>query len=224
MAFRRVLLLRLNPAVTQGIPTLIQLSAVILAAGESSRMGRDKAWVELDGRALLPRAVATVRAAGIGEIFVSGREDGDYSGLDCPVLHDARPGCGPLAGIVEGLRAAGNPLLLVLAVDLPGMTSAFLRKLAARCDARTGAVPELSDRLEPLAAIYPRRCQVIAADLLRKGRRAARAFAEACRRERAIRAFSVPASDAACFVNCNTPADLAAARARLRRRPNVKDG
>lgn len=201
----------------QRIPTGIRISAVILAAGESSRMGRDKARVELDGRTLLSRAVATVRAAGIREVFISGREGGNYTGLDCPVLYDAAPGCGPLAGIVEGLRAAGNPLVLVLAVDLPGMTGAFLRKLAARCNARTGAVPELNGRLEPLAAIYPRRCQGLAEELLQEGRRAARAFAEACRRERAVGAFPVAPSDAACFENCNTPADLATALVRARR-------
>jgi molybdenum cofactor guanylyltransferase len=173
-------------------------------------MGRDKAWLELEGQPLVVRALAVLREAGIKEVFVSGRAGQDYSSLGCPVLLDLEPGGGPLGGIERALRATSSPLVLVLAVDLPRMSAAFLGKLMARCDPLTGAVPSLRGELEPLAAIYPRRCHSIALRSLALGHRAARGFAEACLNERVVRRFRVATADADCFVNWNRLADLPA--------------
>ncbi|MCX6924913.1 MAG: molybdenum cofactor guanylyltransferase [Verrucomicrobia bacterium] len=173
-------------------------------------MGQDKAWLKIGGQTLIASALATVRELDIEEVFVSGRAGTDYSSLRCPVLLDREPGCGPVAGIERALEAGSAPLMLVLAVDLPSMTALFLRKLAEHCDSLKGVVPELGGKLEPLAAIYPKRCYIIARDCLLKRRRAARGFADACVRDRAVRTFAVSGIDAACFDNWNGPADVAA--------------
>jgi molybdopterin-guanine dinucleotide biosynthesis protein A len=172
-------------------------------------MGRDKAWVEDGGVPLIARAISTVRAAGAEEIFISGRAGVDYSKFQLPVLQDLEPGFGPLGGIERGLRQSASPLLLVLAVDLPRMTGECLRSLVGRCSTVTGAVPKLQGGLEPLAAIYPRRCHEIASGFLARARRSARDFAEACHRERAVHFVPVPAANAICFSNWNSPGDLA---------------
>lgn len=189
----------------------MNLSAVILAGGESRRMGRDKAWVELGGKPLVALAVEKVRQLGVGEVFISGRAGADYATLKCPVLLDLEPGFGPLGGIERALHVASSPLLLVLAVDLPHITDALLRKLTAGCDRLTGVVPKLNGEFEPLAAIYPKRCHAIAFDFIAKSRYAARDFAAACLRERAVRQFPVARGDAGCFANWNSPSDLFAA-------------
>ncbi len=189
----------------------MKLSAVILAGGESRRMGRDKAWVETGGQPLVVRALSTIRDAGIEEVFISGRAGSDYSGLGCAVIFDREPGSGPVAGIERALEAATAPLTLVLAVDMPRMTAGFLRKLSQHCGHLTGVIPKLAGHLEPLAAIYPQRCGCIARNCQLKGQRAARGFAEACLRERAIETFVVPPADAICFDNWNRPSDLFAA-------------
>jgi molybdenum cofactor guanylyltransferase len=188
----------------------MNLSAVILAGGESSRMGCDKAWIECEGQPLIARALSAVRASGIEEVYISGRAGADYSTLRCPVLLDRESGSGPIAGIERALDTTTAPLMLVLAVDLPLMTGAFLRKLAGGCDVLTGIVPKWKSQLEPLAAIYPKRCHFIARDCLLKCRLAARDFAAACLRERAVRTLPVVSSDAACLSNWNQPADCAA--------------
>ena len=72
------------------------------------------------------------RAAGAAEVFISGRADTDYSAFGCRVLKDQFPDAGPLAGIEAALAVATNPLLLVLAVDLPEMRPDFLCRLATR--------------------------------------------------------------------------------------------
>jgi len=185
----------------------MNLSAVILAGGQSSRMGRDKAWLELDRQPLIIRAANTIRALDINEVFILGRAGVDYSSVGCPVLLDAEPGLGPLAGIERALEVLDAAMLLVLAVDLPGMTTPFLRKLTTRCTPLTGAVPLLGGHLEPLAAVYPKRCHAIAVDCIIRCRRAAKDFALACLKEKAVRPFVVAPSDAGCFANWNEPAD-----------------
>jgi len=196
----------------------LALSAVILAGGASSRMGRDKAWVESAGKPLIQLAVEKVRELGIQEIFISGRADGDYRALHLPVLFDLEPGFGPLGGIERGLRHCSQPLLLVLAVDLPHMSVAFLRKLVTQCDRLTGAVPRLRGELDPLAAVYPKRCHAFAFSAITKAQLAAHDFVTACVREHAVRLFSVSPADTPCFVNCNTPADVAACTSAMPKR------
>jgi len=171
-------------------------------------MGCDKAWVEWRGSPLIVRAVAKARQLGISEIFISGRPDGDYTTLGCPVLIDLQPGLGPLAGIERALSACTSPLLLVLAVDLPLLTITALEQLVAHCHGLTGVVPRCQGRLEPLAAIYPKRCRSFAIDGILQGRHAVRDFAQACLRERAVQSLRVSASRIACFANWNHPSDL----------------
>jgi len=188
----------------------VETSAVILAGGESKRMGRDKAWLELDGKPLIQLAVEKVRALGVQEIFISGRVGEDYSVLGCPVLFDLEPGFGPIGGIERGLHACTSPLLLVLAVDLPQMSVACLRNLVSRCDRLNGVVPRLNGQLEPLAAVYPKRCHAFAFAAVARAQYPARDFAAACLDERAVRTFPVARRNAHCFLNWNQPSDRVA--------------
>ena len=190
----------------------MNISAVILAGGQSSRMGRDKARLAFEEESLLARQLRKVRTLNPAEVFISGRSGEDYSAFNCPVLFDLEPGFGPLGGIERALHAAGSPLLLVLAVDLPHMTNGFLQKMFAGCDRLTGAVPKLNGRLEPLAAIYPKRCHAVAGDFIARSRHAVCEFAEACLEERALRTFRVAHADVGCFANWNSPADFPADR------------
>ena len=186
----------------------MNFSAVILAGGQSRRMGRDKAWLPLDGQPLLARQIALVRELAPADIFISGRADTDYSVLGCPVLTDEFADAGPLAGIAAGLAAASAPLVLVLAVDMPDMTSAALRRLLERCAAGVGVVPRVNRRVEPLAAFYPKAATLLAVDLLKRQLRAVRTFAEQCSHAGLVTLHDVEATDWKCFANWNSPADL----------------
>jgi molybdopterin-guanine dinucleotide biosynthesis protein A len=186
----------------------MNLTAVILAGGESRRMGRDKAWVPFEGKPLLQLAVERLQALGVAEILISGRAGQDYSALKRPVLFDLEPGYGPMGGIERALHETASPLVLVLAVDLPHMSVDFLQKLAGSCDRLTGAVPRLNGSIEPLAAIYPKRCHAFAFAAIAKSQYAVRDFAAACLRERAVRIFPVHGTDKACFANWNCPSDV----------------
>ncbi|MGH7967412.1 MAG: molybdenum cofactor guanylyltransferase [Limisphaerales bacterium] len=184
------------------------LSALILAGGESRRMGRDKAWLEANGQPLIRGAIATARELGSQEVFISGRAGKDYSSLGCPVLLDRHTGSGPLAGIERGLEACGSPLLLVLAVDLPGMNVAFLRKLLDLCGSSTGVVPMLSGHFEPLAAIYPKASHAVVMECLNQSRYAASAFARECIHHNLVTTYQVGPEEAGFFANWNSVADV----------------
>src|SRR6187402_1343913 len=102
-----------------------RFSAVLLAAGQSSRMGRDKALLEMEGRLLWERQRDLLVELGAAEIFLSARADQEWAkkprGFKT-VLHDANPGCGPLAGITAALERSSTAHLVVLAIDLPRVT------------------------------------------------------------------------------------------------------
>jgi molybdenum cofactor guanylyltransferase len=186
----------------------LQFSAVVLAGGKSSRMGCDKAWLEVGGQQLLARQIERVREAGAEEVFISGRADTDYAGFGVRVLHDEFAEVGPLAGIERALRAAQTRLLLVLAVDLAGMSVELLRRLAATCSPNVGVVPRVNGNLEPLAAFYPKSALALAGAQLAGSNYAVKDLAARCGKYGRIRFIELAASDAPNFANWNSPADM----------------
>jgi molybdopterin-guanine dinucleotide biosynthesis protein A len=184
-------------------------SAVILAGGKSRRMGQDKAWLEVEGQPLIRRQIELARSVGAAEVFISGRADCDYSALDCPVLRDAFPNAGPLAGIERALHVATSPLLLVLAVDLPRLTTPVLRDLLSHCTPHAGAIPRIKEQIEPLVAFYPRAAHKIAVARLSEAKNAVRDFAQDCVNEQLAVFTDLPAETHGGFRNWNSPTELA---------------
>lgn len=135
-------------------------TGAILAGGRSSRMGRDKAFLPFpapDGPPLIVRQAALLRSLGPADLLISGRPDTDYSLVaDARIVLDTVPDSGPLSGLAAVLSAATQPWVLVIAVDLPQMTSIYLEKLLAESRGKTGVVPHSPQGYEPLAALYPK--------------------------------------------------------------------
>ena len=183
-------------------------SAVILAGGKSSRMGRDKAWLEVNGEPLLARQIRLARAAGAAEIVISGRAGTDYSGFGCRVLQDRFPEAGPLAGIERALAESLSPLVLALAVDMPNLTPGFLQMLAAGCGSETGAIPRTGGGVEPLAAFYPKASWTLADKSLRANSNAVQRFAELCVNSGLATFLEFVPPQADLFKNWNSPVDL----------------
>ncbi len=180
-------------------------------------MGRDKAGLEFGGQTLLARQIELARFIGASEVFIAGRTDADYSEFDCRVLPDRFQNAGPLAGIESALAATPAPLLLVLAVDMPEMSAAFLKILSSACTADSGAIPQLGGRIEPLAAFYPKAAFVLAEEMLELSRtsRENRApgptdFARECVGKNLAKLVAVAATEARCFTNLNSPEDCRA--------------
>lgn len=133
----------------------MKIAAVLLAGGESRRFGQDKALLPWKGRPLWQHQVETLREIQPAEILVSARADPAWRPSDLVLVKDPEPARGPLGGLLSALSAMNGSHLLVLAVDMPFMTGAYLLSLVEKCAASRGACPFLVGRAEPLAAIYP---------------------------------------------------------------------
>lgn len=181
----------------------------VLAGGRSTRMGRDKALVTLEGETLLARQVALARVLRPERIWISGRGQAEADGLGASGLPDEAPGQGPLGGVATVLGATRAPHVLVFAVDMPALTADFLRRcLLERRSDGVGVAPRLRGRWEPAAAVYPRDLAGAARTALAQGRRSLQEFIEAALAARRLVAVEVGADDERVFTNWNTPADL----------------
>lgn len=147
----------------------LDVTAFILAGGKSTRMGADKAFVPLDGRTLLARALEVARS-----ITANVRIVGDPAKFSpfAPTLEDIFPNCGPLAGIQAALRSSQTDLNLVLAVDLPFVSLPLLQYLTqrARNNPATVTVAQTAGGYQPLCAIYRRNFAEAAEKALQGGR------------------------------------------------------
>lgn len=135
-------------------------AVALMAGGKSVRMGRDKARLEpRAGRELWRDRLALLRETGAEEILISCRPDQEYlTESGARLVFDQWPETGPLGGIVSCLEVMAATRLLVLAVDLPGMTKEGLDLLLRHCPGcgQEGAVFKSGGFWEPLAAVYPK--------------------------------------------------------------------
>jgi molybdenum cofactor guanylyltransferase len=184
------------------------VSAIVLAGGQSRRMGRDKALIDYQGRPIIAHVIDTLRVLADDVVVVTNRSD-LYSSFAARVVADYDPPCGPLGGIAVGLYAAQHPLTVVVACDMPFLNVSLLRwliDLAADYDA---VVPQTGAEFEPLHAVYRRDCyQPIVQRLERGERRVISFFAD-------VRLRPVPEAEwrvldplGRSLVNLNTPDDL----------------
>src|SRR5215469_9649562 len=118
-------------------------SAVLLAGGESRRMGTDKAKFLFRGKPLWQVQLETLRRLRPAEIFVSARTDPSWRPNDVQFIADIPPSCGPLSGLAACLDRVKTTHLLVLAVDMPLMTNEYLQFLCSRIEPARGAVPKI---------------------------------------------------------------------------------
>ena len=172
-------------------------------------MGRDKAFIEVDGVPLWRQQLRVLEQLAPAEIFLAGPPRDEWQDAPCTIIPDAQEDSGTLSGIVAALRRSSTPLLLALAVDLPNMTSDYLQRLLALSEPDRGVVPR-TERFEPLVAIYPARSRDLAERLLAARSYSLQQFAARCISEGMTIEHHVSAADAALFLNMNTPEELAA--------------
>ncbi len=189
-------------------------AAFVLAGGKSSRMGCDKAFLELGGRSLLQHAIAHACSVTDQVWLVGSREKLEGFGR---VVTDVYAGHGPLAGIHAALQATSSDLNLVLGVDMPFLDRRFLRFLlqqAAGSDAMV-TVPRVGGRWQPLCGVYRKAFAELAAESLRQNCNKIDAlFARTPVRVIEESELTRLAFDPAMFDNVNTPEDWERARMR----------
>lgn len=138
----------------------MQVAGFVLTGGRSSRMGRDKALLPYQGATLVEWVASRVRQAVGSVVLVGGVER--YSQLAIPCISETYAGDGPLSGIEAALASPyARDWNLVVACDMPGLSTHMLQRLAAAtvCEASVVAAlgpasPGSDPRLEPLCAAY----------------------------------------------------------------------
>jgi molybdopterin-guanine dinucleotide biosynthesis protein A len=195
------------------------VSVLILAGGRSRRMGRDKAWLDLNGQPLVAHVAQRALPLADEVIFSTAEPDrfGELAlslGVPVQVVTDEHPGAGPLAGIEAGLKAACHELVLAVATDMPFLSVPLLRFMLSRADGYDAVVPVLplpttGELLpEPLHAFYWRTCLVAITGCLQAGRRQTSGFLAGVRckyvSQNEIRRFDPTGMS---FFNINTPED-----------------
>lgn len=212
------------------------LSGVILSGGQSRRMGRDKALLEVGGQRLIDRVVERLREV-TDDIIVVANEPERYIGPHRRVIPDAFPNSGSLGGLYSGLVAARHAYVVAVACDMPFLNPALLRFLARAARGWDAALPQVSegrltdggnhaiaDRkvtaknvdLQPLHAVYHRRVGRAILDRLQAGDMRMIGFLPHLR-VRYVTAEEIARYDPLhlSFFNANTPEEWAAALERL---------
>jgi molybdopterin-guanine dinucleotide biosynthesis protein A len=139
----------------------VSIEAYILVGGRSTRLGRDKAFVQIGRTTLAERALNTIRESGIASktTFVAGNETQfaiQAITLDAPFIFDLVEGRGPLGGLHAALSYAQSEWILLLACDYPFVSTDLLKLLVDKISDDFGSiVPEQPDgRPQPLCAFY----------------------------------------------------------------------
>ncbi len=190
------------------------LSGAVLAGGRAGRLqGQDKTKLQFGGRSLLDRTLAILGPI-CDEKLVSSNSLESYT--DCKIVPDRRPGQGPLGALYSCLRAARNPYLLIVATDMPFITTAALQKLWLERNGFDVVIPRSPDGLQPLAALYSRKCITPIRYQLERGNLRIRCFFPQIR-SKVIDCRDFPEIyHKNIFLNVNSPADLEKARSLYR--------
>ncbi|TET49448.1 MAG: molybdenum cofactor guanylyltransferase [Anaerolineales bacterium] len=146
------------------------LTGLVLAGGASQRMGRDKALLQLDGRALIQLVVE--RLSGIcEEVLIVGGDPAPYAGLGARWVGDVFPGVGVLGGLHAGLQAARCELAVAVGCDMPFLNAELLLAFAGWAEGHDVALLREGEQVEPLHGAYRRTCLAPIEEAIHAGER-----------------------------------------------------
>lgn len=192
----------------------MRVFGVILAGGESRRMGREKALVPLAGRPLIAHVLDRLDPQ-VERVFISANGDpARFAAFGCPVIPDTRPQ-GPLSGVLASLtqaKAQGATHLVSTPVDTPFLPGDLVPQLLLAAEGSPAGLALTSDATgdHPATALWPVALAPALAAFLAGGGAKVTLFTAAHQAARAR--FPDPRA----FLNLNTPEDLAAAEALLK--------
>ncbi len=191
----------------------VSLSAIVLAGGQSSRMGRDKALITLQGVPLL-RQVCEVALNCASPVYVVTSWPERYQDIlpdACRVIQEVPlPGetepQGPLVAFAQGLAHVETDWVLLLACDLPQLQVKVLqgwaRGLEKTVEEAIALLPRQAKGWEPLCGFYRRQCLPMLTKYINEGGRSFQGWLA----QHPVQ--ELPVSNTQVLFNCNTPADL----------------
>ena len=181
---------------------MTSVAGAVLAGGTSSRMGRPKAFIEIDGRTLLDRAVGALTAAAIDTVIVVGGDQAAIEAAGHRFVPDEYPGEGPLGGIISALGAVDTDLVVVLACDLLAASPVAVTRLLASLGGGDVGGPGVEGRAQWLHAAWRRSAESALRTAFGGGERApSRALG-------GLVTVEVVDASPTCYQDADTPSDL----------------
>ena len=141
---------------------------VILAGGKSSRMGSDKALLDLNGKPFI-RHIADVFRQFFTTILISADDDALYSFLDVPVITDIVKNSGPLGGIHSGLKHSHPRDIFIVACDMPFIEPDAVTSLLSICPGKDVVIFSVDGQIQPLFGLYRKTCLPLIEEHLGRG-------------------------------------------------------
>jgi molybdopterin-guanine dinucleotide biosynthesis protein A len=184
------------------------MTAVLLAGGESQRLGRDKATLQWRGVPLWEWQIEKLRALRPEKILISARSDVPWRPSDVELILDALPSRGPLSGLAASFASIHSGHLMALAVDMPFMTTEHLRGLWGLATEGTGVIPMIGANAEPLAAIYPKESAMVFQEALRSGNYSLRPIVKKLIALNRLRAMPISGPTRDLYRSINRPDDV----------------
>ena len=188
----------------------MKISVVLVAGGESRRMGRDKATLLFHAKPLWQVQLELLQKLEPTEIFVSARTDPVWRPADVQFVADDSPSRGPMSGLAASLARMRAQHLLALAIDMPFVTEEYLKFLFSQIEPGRGVIPKIEDRFEPLTAIYPQETLANFQSALSGKDFSMQTVAGRLATAGKLRVVPVTSEERKLFLNLNEPADLAA--------------
>lgn len=188
----------------------LNATGILLVGGKSSRMKRNKAFLELEGKPLVERSLTILQSL-FTEVLISSNMPELYVDYGVPVILDEMQDRGPLEGLYQGLKAATYDESFFVACDMPFLRVDLIRFLSFWAPAYDIVVPQLKSGLQPLHAFYHRRCL----PTIKKNLEAGRLKITDVYKECSVRYVVEPEFQAyqdleKVFCNVNTPEDWSA--------------
>ncbi|MEI6787101.1 MAG: molybdenum cofactor guanylyltransferase [bacterium] len=176
-------------------------AAIVLAGGQSRRMGQDKNFLPVAGRPMIEHIVRQLEPW-FDDVFIGANDPAKFAFLQRRVVPDREPGMGPLMGLLSCLAESRHDLNFVTACDIPTLDPHFLMRMIQAAEGYDIVMPHSLDRRpEPLLAVYRKSvCASAEQVLLRGGRRMSDLF-ELVK----VKTVTMPESD--WYRNLNTPED-----------------
>jgi molybdenum cofactor guanylyltransferase len=191
----------------------MMVSIAILAGGRSSRMGRDKSFVLLDGKPVIEHVLDRLHGLGLPICIVTNTPD-SYAQYGLSMFADMLPEAGALGGLYTALHASTREYALCVACDMPFLNTDLLQYLIdLRKEEADIIAPRVHGYAETLHAVYRKTCLTPIREQIARGNLRISAFYDQVRvrfvKEGEVRRFD---PDLRSFVNLNTPEELAAAQ------------
>ena len=187
-------------------------TAAILAGGQARRFnGHQKPLLPLGHQRIVDHLL-DVLATVVDNIFVVANDQKQYKTCNVPIIRDIRTNLGPIGGVYTALSHCESNQLLIIAGDMPFLSSEFLRYLLKQGQHTEIAIPRTADGYQPLCASYHQNCaDIVASRIERHSLKITNLLSDIPHYEVSEDKMMEFDKTGSMFLNINTPADYARA-------------